>query len=461
MLRLFIYTIPSQNYSTSLNSMYLFYSFDTSENPDGYSILSLSSSQEINKNGTLDFSCLRSHPRSGEITPYKTYFLLAEEEECIFFGFVNNVKEDFTHKLEISCDGYLRALYYPSYSGVNGTTYTRTISGFMSDIIIRFKSSSFIFFCSSKVSVGEITLRYFDPDTTYDYESNDIRNKTIGDFLFNDLLKDLQSLIRIRINGSFYTYHFGDDYDHWYKGYRINNIYIDFSDTIEGFNSVFSDSIIISGFNYLLDEEKYSITSNSFKFGVNLFNLEKEYPISDIYTGVYFTYKVNDSEYTIPSPKYNAESKEKFGTLTTIVNTSDKYSSSTTAETEAQKYADTFLGIRKDKLTIHGLDPYFFNDNRALLSAFVSPEDGDIIQPEEDDPENPRDPYPIIKIADSVGCYSEPHNINTVMCCLSFDVDYFNPTNSTYVIGEYIPDSNISGDLTSAQQLQLGLRHVF
>ena len=159
-------------------------------------------------------------------------------------------------------------------------------------------------------------------------------------------------------------------------------------------------------------------TTNSVRFGVNLVNLSREYPISDIFTVLL---PLGDNDITISSVNNgspfleNATAVKEFGRIVKTFT----WSKATTAK-KLKEYADEYLKshtmIFPDKLTVTAIDLHLLDSWEDRL-----------------------------EIGDWVEVVSRPHNLDVILCCLEIQLDIQTPENTQYVLGYYIP-SNFDSD---------------
>lgn len=166
-------------------------------------------------------------------------------------------------------------------------------------------------------------------------------------------------------------------------------------------------------------------TTQSIRFGVNIINMTREYPISDIFTVLL---PLGDNDITIASENNgsifleNAAAVKEFGRIVKTFS----WSKATTAKT-LKAYADEYLKshtmIFPDKLTVTAIDLHVLGSGNER-----------------------------IKVGDWVEVVSPPHNINVILCCLEIQRDILAPENDQYILGYYIPanfDSDTSERVTS------------
>lgn len=397
--------------------LYEFYSMDESENAENYNALSWDLSDEINKNGTLNIRVNKTHPRFSEIKKHVSYFLLADDDECLFFGKATDINENFTGDADITCEGYFSVWYSLPFTS-NTKFEDQTIEQIFSAIISELRTNQYSVYRNGLVEIGN----FYPEDEYHQYTFDNLIGKSFGDFVFNDLTNETEGVALLRVVGGRATD--GQNY------YRVDHLYLDWYGSIDGL--LFLDAPgLVPDYDDVIENNparKDILESKSFKLGINMLSLSKEYPISDVVTGICATYVLNrGDEYNerkyVTSPHYSSTAKQKFGSIIQVVDTSEDFDSSSEADAKAEEFASLFCHVWPDKLSINGIDPHFIDSS-----------------------------FERIKIGDAINCYSEYHDVNTVMQCLSYNLNPYNMANCTYVIGPYIPNNNINKDLTSAQK---------
>lgn len=415
MIRLFI------NDSYQSKKLDLFYSYDDNENPNDYNCSEWNLEANINDVSTLSIKIHKSHPLFSRIGLFKTYFLLAEDDDCIFLGRVNGIQIDFNGDVDISCESYEQVWNGFIYQQP-GTHNERTLTELLNEIAY---NSNLHYNTSRVFNNGKITLGYMalyqDPPSAHDYDI--LEGKSIADILFNTIVPVVNGCFFIRIDGSVSITNSIE--------YVVDEIYLDYSDVVGGIPLINEDGGIYPDPIDENPERKDILDEKSFKFGLNMIDVTKEYPLSEIFTGVLTTYNF----------KYDSESEEvksyvryvggdlltHFGTIDRVVDTgSDSYEHALEA---AKAISDIYCRKYSDKLTITGIDPHFLNPS-----------------------------FKRIKIGSDVNCYSEPHDINYIGTCLSFSLNSNNLANSRYVVGAYIANNNIDDKITFERRNAIGVR---
>lgn len=429
MLRLFYKSV----YYSASNSYYeLLYSFDESENDDGFHILSLKEKREINKVGNLEFSFSSVHPKAEMLSVYNTYVVLADDDTCLFYGRISELTKDFNNLVSVTCEGILGVLYdrlsnfwISSTDGHDPYLYSYTKEEWIELRLLDFRRST-------PTDLPDEALLYdgiFYDNDTHEYIFEGDFGSNYGSILFENFIN--------RFGGVFIE-NLSDDRNYYIpssKEYRLIRSQLDYYGSIRGF-IYYNDSGLEPDYSETISdnpEHAEELEEKSFKFGLNMLDVSKEYPITEIATGIQTSYTSNRGDdflegVNLSSPIFDSSARSRFGTIVQYVDTSEKCDDSNEAESMAQKICNFVCALYDDKLTIKGIDPHYIDSS-----------------------------FDRIRIGDAVNCYSAPHSINTVLQCLSYDIDYFNHKNDSYVIGPYVPNGSIDGRLTESIKKQIGL----
>ena len=350
--------------------------------PEMGSVLSPELKLEVNKSGSLSFVILPNHERYDYIKPMTTLVLVYEDDDLLFRGRVIEATPDFYKQKKVVCEGDL---------------------SFLLDSIIQ----PFKYLDDNKATIRSVFKEIVDSHNTqveswkkFSYDDDYITvtknsNSTVSDTdIFNytsysDAASALDTCLLNEYGGVLRTRTVG------------STTYLDY---------------IKDPFQSLND---YPLNEQEIEFSVNLLDLNISYPIDDIFTILLPTGKDNLKIGSVNNGSdylRNENAIEKFGQIVHHEEWSDVDEPSELMA-KAQRYLDEQSRVLPDDLEIKAIDLHLVDPDHVSR----------------------------LKLCDRVRCYSEPHNIDEILICLSISYDLVNPENCTYKIGSYIPVSNYQG----------------
>lgn len=183
---------------------------------------------------------------------------------------------------------------------------------------------------------------------------------------------------------------------------------------------------MIEGRNYFhMLHPKRIVRPKRFTFAENIIDLSKNSPsMEEAYSYLLATFqdKIGGSPTVVYPIMYEIPgAADLFGKIVRTVNfgqasapTDPGSSGYQNIMNSLKRYADLYNPIIPNEVTIHGIDPAFF------------------------DPDN----HELIDVCDSITVTSAPNNVSFTKLCLSMKLDLEKPQNNEYKVGDYIKDGD-------------------
>lgn len=435
----------------------LYFSFDETENPKDYSLLSLRLSEEVNTLSHLTLSSLFTHPRIKTIIPRKSTFVLTDDEHCMFIGKVLTISRNMANEVTIEVEdllGFLRDIIRPGYeytsrtstkyqpyefNGFSPDEFHDTFSSVYYEVNTYMKQkyyNSLYTIPNGKallhtdtgdqdyddgIAVEQIDVPVANTDGSYDDEISNRDATNIAAFknwlsaIYDDVNAEAGGVITTNARGTLSgigtknVKYVISDYTIWYKLKPLKD----------------NKNRDAHG---ALPKPSYS-TSPDFEFGNNLIDFEIEPAVNDpttaiAPTGVYKWPDEDQGRLVMLDKSYSdfaiehAKAVEKYGRIEKNIDFSEvgTFNLYTDAQNALYQRCSTFvndrLGAFGDRITVTGIDKYYLGKTEGR-----------------------------IRLLSMVHVLSSPHDVDIYDYCLSYEVDFFNHDKDKYIVGPFIPSN--------------------
>lgn len=344
---------------------------------------------EVNKSGSLSFTMPSNHEYFDDIHPMKTLILVYQGNDILFRGRVIEAKIDFFKQKKVTCEGDL---------------------SFLLDSVIR----PFEYIGESKKK----TIRQVFKKVIDDHNAQMIENSTWKRFSYDDshITVTIDETKDVNATDEWNYTSFGD------TSSVLNSEFLDVYGGLLMTRTVNQNGSLVTYLDYIKDPSQnpsgFITNQQEIEFGVNLLELDSSYPVSDIFTVLM---PIGSDKLTIEDVNNNSPYLEnqaaiaKFGRIVKVEQWSDVKKADELKQ-KGQKFLDQHGAIFSDDLTVKAIDLHYLGQSNHPL-----------------------------KLLDKVAVYSDPHDINTVLLCLSVEYDLQNPENNSYKLGTYIPSDKHKG----------------
>ena len=315
---------------------------------------------EVNKTGSFSFTILPNHSKYSQLHKMKTHVRVVRDNTVLFIGRVLDIKRDFYKQRNVTCEGALSFLLDSVIPPMTATTMT--VGNFFRNCITTHNS---MVEDAKKFTIGQITVPSANSNEPFELTSY---GKT-SDVIDSELLQIYGGVLVVR--------------------HSNGTNYIDYlADPVDSIGS-------------------YTTNSQPIEFGVNLLDLEEEYPIDDLFTVLLPIGK--DNKVLSGTPYLvNQQAVNQFGRIVHVEQWSD-IENENELRSFGQTYLDQHSGILPNDLIVKAIDLHHTSSSISQL-----------------------------KILDRIHVYSEPHGLDTTMVCLVVEYDIHNPESDSYRIGTFV-----------------------
>ena len=322
-----------------------------------------------------------NHSEYDSIYPMKTLIVVKEDEDIIFRGRVITATTDFFRQKNITCEGDL---------------------AFLLDSV----SQPFEYTGDNKRTIRQVFKHIVD--------SHNRQVENWKQFSYNDsfitVTKDSSS--GVNATDEFNSTSFSD------SSSALNSNLLDEYGGVLRTRTVGQTTYL----DYIKDpsqtDDNYPISDQKIEFAVNLLDLNTSYPVSEIFT---ILLPIGKDKLKIGSVNggsdylENTAAVEKYGRIVRYEEWSDVENASVLLS-KARRFLNEQTRLYPNDLEVKAVDLHMLKSGT-----------------------------PKLRLCDRVRCYSEPHDVDTILVCLAIKYDILNPQNTTYKLGSFIPNTNHKG----------------